>query len=71
MVLGKRQGSTDGDINKNEKSQDDNDASDNYEEEGDSNEKKSGGTSDIRGNDDMTDVDRTEKKKGTAKKRKK
>ena len=40
MVLGKRQGSTDGDINKNEKSQDDNDASDNNEEKGDSNDKK-------------------------------
>jgi hypothetical protein len=37
------QGSTDGDINKNDKSQDDNDASDNDEEEGDSKEKKSGG----------------------------
>ncbi len=64
------QGSTDGDINKNDKSQDDNDAGDNDEEEGDSNEKKSGGTSDIRGDDDITDVDRTVKKKGRTKKRK-
>ncbi len=38
------QGSTDWDINKNDKSQDDNDASDNDEEECASNEKKSGGT---------------------------
>jgi hypothetical protein len=32
--------------------------------------KKSGGTSDIRGDDDTTDVDHTEKKKGRTKKRK-
>jgi hypothetical protein len=62
------QGSTDGDINKNDKSPDDNDASDNDEEEGDSNKKKSGGTSDIRDDDDMTDIDRMEKKKGRGKK---
>ncbi len=36
--------------------------------EGDSNEKKSGGMSDIRSDDDMTDVDLTEKKKGRPKK---
>ncbi len=66
--LGRREGSTDGDINKNDKSQDNNDASDNYEEEGDSTKKKSRGLSDIRGDDDMTDVDHTEKKKGRAKK---
>ena len=48
-----KQGSTDRDINKNDKSQDDNDAIDNDEEEGDSNEKKSGGASDIRGDDDI------------------
>jgi hypothetical protein len=64
------QGSTDGDINKNDKSQHDNDASDNDEEEGDSIKKKSGGMSNLRGYDDMTDVDRTEKKKGRANKRK-
>jgi hypothetical protein len=67
------QGSTDRDINRDDKIQDEsekNHASDNVEHEDDSNEQKSGGMSKIRGDDDITGVGRKDKKKGKERKRK-
>ncbi len=67
------QGSTDGDIHRDDKSQDEsekNDASDNVEDENDSNEQKSGGMSDVRGDDDITGAGRKAKKTKKGQKRK-
>jgi len=68
------QRSTDGNINRGDKSQDESEknyASDNVEHEDDSNKQKSGGRSKIRGDDDITGIVRKEKdKKGKGQKRK-
>ncbi len=67
------QGITDGDINRDDKTQDESEknyASDNVEHEDDSNEQKSGGTSKNRGDDDITGIGRKDKKKGKGLKRK-
>jgi hypothetical protein len=67
------QGSIDGDINRDDKTQDESEknyASDNVEHEDDSNMQKSGGTSKIWGDDDITGVGRKDKKKGKGLKRK-
>jgi hypothetical protein len=61
------QGSTDRDINRDDKTQDESEknyASDNVEHEDDSNKQKSGGTSKIRCDDDITGVGHKDKKKG-------
>jgi hypothetical protein len=67
------QGSTEGDINRDDKTQDERGkkyASDNVEHEDDSNDQKSGGTSEIRGDDDITGIGRKDKKKGKGLKKK-
>jgi hypothetical protein len=67
------QGSTDGDVNRDYKTQDESEknyASDNVEHKDDSNKQKSGGTSKNRGDDDIAGIGRKDKKKGKGLKRK-
>jgi hypothetical protein len=67
------QGSTDRDINRDDKTQDESEnnyASDNVDYKDDSNEQMSGGTSEIRGDDDITGIERKDMKKGKGLKRK-
>jgi hypothetical protein len=61
------QGSTDGDINRDDKTQNESEknyAGDNVEHKDDSNGQKSGGTSEIRNDDDITVVGHKDKKRG-------
>ncbi len=68
------QGSTDGDINRDDKTQDESEinyASDNVEHKDDSNKQKSGGMSKNRGDDDITGIGHKDKKKGKGLKKEK